>query len=325
MDSFYGYPSIARAESVLQIIEEDLLTTATECELDASIKLHGSNAAIVKHSLNGPLTFQSRSRLITPTDDNAGFATTMTKNMDIVLNIFEQIEKIDENIIYPVIVFGEWCGKGIQKNVALNTLNDKIFVIFDIAFSSQKLWQSMDKYASVKSAPLIRNVREVPSFKFTLKRNERQACIDAVKKKVNEIDQVCPFVYYLYGLKGFGEGLVVRPASSTNPDHWWKCKGENHVIKIPTDKLKAPMSDDPEIVALNQFASKYVTWERVLSAKEALHLRENTNDLMRAFPKINKWVFDDIEREEPEIKDTNPKLRKQAFTRRLKEIILCCE
>lgn len=315
---FYRYPSITKADNVLDDIEKDLLSDLVdECELVAFTKLHGCNSAIVKHSKEGPITLQSRSRIITPIDDNAGFATAMVQHFDVVNDVLKQIESIGD-VVYPLIVFGEWCGKGIQKNVALNELKDNIFVIFDIAFSAQKRWQPMEKYRSVKSLPLIRNVGELPSITFTSKRNERQACLRAIKRKVDEIDQMCPFVYHLYGLQGVGEGLVIRPKTSDNSDHWFKCKGDNHTLKVPTIEV---VVDDEETKALDQFAVKHVTWERVQSAKEALHIPENTLNIMREFPRMNKWINEDIEREEADAANLDPKARKRALAKRLKEVL----
>src|SRR3990170_1416693 len=66
------------------------------------ICVHNTHGAYVE-SPTGECWFQSRENIITPEKDNAGFA-----------------------------MFGEWCGGGIQKGVALNQLL-KMFVIFGIA------------------------------------------------------------------------------------------------------------------------------------------------------------------------------------------------
>jgi len=66
-------------------------------------KIDGTNACI--RILDGELTTQSRKRLITPDDDNFGFARWAYENAGALTDVLG----------YGVH-FGEWFGEGIQKN-----------------------------------------------------------------------------------------------------------------------------------------------------------------------------------------------------------------
>ena len=79
-----------------------------------TVKLHGTNSAVVKYS-DGHIEFQSRERVLSLEGDNAGFMTAMSnKNLDF---LFDGIEFNDF-----IAVYGEWCGGNIQKGVAINGL-----------------------------------------------------------------------------------------------------------------------------------------------------------------------------------------------------------
>lgn len=78
-----------------------------------TVKLHGTNSAIVKYKKK--IKFQSRERVLQLTSDNAGFMLAMSnKSID---KLFEGIEFVES-----VAIYGEWCGGNIQKSVALNQL-----------------------------------------------------------------------------------------------------------------------------------------------------------------------------------------------------------
>lgn len=66
-------------------------------------KINGTNACI--RILDGEVTAQSRKRLITPEDDNFGFARW----------VYENAGALTDVLGYGVH-FGEWFGEGIQKN-----------------------------------------------------------------------------------------------------------------------------------------------------------------------------------------------------------------
>ena len=79
-------------------------------------KMDGTNACVIIK--DGKLAgVQSRKRLITPCDDNYGFAGWVFRNK-------EEIEKLGDGYHY-----GEWAGLGIQKNP--HNLPEKQFFLFN--------------------------------------------------------------------------------------------------------------------------------------------------------------------------------------------------
>jgi hypothetical protein len=80
-------------------------------------KIDGTNAQI-HISDDGVVTAGSRSRWITPQDDNFGFARWVEEHRDELLNLG------------PGTHFGEWWGSGIQRRYGLN---EKRFSLFNTA------------------------------------------------------------------------------------------------------------------------------------------------------------------------------------------------
>ncbi len=85
-------------------------------------KIDGTNAAVIveldQDGFPRVVGAQSRTRLITPEDDNFGFARWVHENA-------EELAKLG-----PGTHFGEWWGKGIQRNYARP---DRIFSLFNVS------------------------------------------------------------------------------------------------------------------------------------------------------------------------------------------------
>jgi hypothetical protein len=97
---FTPFPKIGR-------LEKDMIVTE---------KIDGTNAAVVVTE-NGYVFAQSRTRVITPGDDNYGFARWVADHTD------ELRDGLGEGVH-----FGEWWGKGIQRGYGLN---EKRFSLFN--------------------------------------------------------------------------------------------------------------------------------------------------------------------------------------------------
>lgn len=100
--TFEEWPKIARLNRNIVVTE----------------KIDGTNAAIVITD-DGRVGAQSRTRLITPDDDNYGFAGWVDRNRDDLVGI-----------LGPGRHFGEWWGSGIQRKYGL-TGPDKRFSLFN--------------------------------------------------------------------------------------------------------------------------------------------------------------------------------------------------
>lgn len=268
----------------------------------AFVKLHGTNAAI--HVKDGEMVaFQSRNRLITPDDDNQGFAQAMT-------NLAPKLDIPFENHI----IYGEWAGQGIQSNVAISNIPKTFFpfAVFDketgnfLHNESYRVDYMRRNNESTWKGHLL-----VPYDTFGRKDMER---LEAV---VKAIDAVCP-VGLAFGHEGHGEGLVLRPVSSkyekTNLDLWWKAKGKSHQGSGEVKQFKAP-----------QFGAESAGWihEQVdKRARQGLEYLVEMNHPLdsTSTPIYIKWMIADIKAEE-EIPDfVNPKAIGGVAARFYKEL-----
>lgn len=87
-------------------------------EITITEKIDGTNSAIIITE-DGRIAAQSRKRLITPDADNFGFARWVAENAEALIST-----------LGPGRHFGEWWGKGIQRNYGLT---EKRFSLFNTA------------------------------------------------------------------------------------------------------------------------------------------------------------------------------------------------
>lgn len=101
---FEPWPKIARLNRAMTITE----------------KIDGTNAAIIITD-DLEVAAQSRTRIITPEQDNFGFAGWVSRNSETLASL-----------LGPGRHFGEWWGSGIQRKYGLNG-PDKRFSLFNTA------------------------------------------------------------------------------------------------------------------------------------------------------------------------------------------------
>lgn len=106
MSEFTPFPKLARLNREVIVTE----------------KIDGTNAAVVVPEDEGqPVYAQSRKRVITPEDDNFGFARFVA-------------ERADEfrATLGPGVHFGEWYGSGIQRKYGLSG-GERWFALFNVS------------------------------------------------------------------------------------------------------------------------------------------------------------------------------------------------
>lgn len=267
-------------------------------EFRGSVKLHGTNAAIV-YTWN-PLTFgyefhaQSRKNIITPTKDNAGFAA-FAHTSDTESLLAKVMKSVGDLGYTPEVVkiFGEWCGGNIQKGVALNGL-EKMFVIF--AVKVDKSWLTEDQLKDIKNHDeRIYNVLDYTVYRTTIDFNKPE---DAVNKMVDltiAVEDECP-VGKEFGNSGIGEGIVWTCVSEgyESSRYWFKTKGEKH----QSSKTKTLIPVDVErINNIKELVDSFVTESRLNQGLE--QLREQGLEIdRRNVGTFLKWMFNDVIKEE---------------------------
>lgn len=103
-------------------------------------KLDGTNACIVAQ--NGKVTAQSRKRIITPEDDNYGFAKWVYENAGALL----------DTLGYGYH-YGEWYGEGIQKNPL--GIEGKRFALFHPTKYTEANGYELNKVDGLETVPLL--------------------------------------------------------------------------------------------------------------------------------------------------------------------------
>lgn len=241
-------------------------------------KLHGTNAAIVLYK-DGPLRFQSRERRLTLTHDNAGFMLAM---------MGKQLEFLFEGISFnkSITIFGEWCGQGIQKGVAISQL-PKMFVIFGCKVDDE--WVRF-----TKSDPnqLIFNINDFPNWEIDIDFNNPELSQNQLIEWTLEVETECP-VGKAFGVTGVGEGIVFS-ADWNGTRLAFKSKGEKH----SASKVKTIAAVDvDQINSINEFVDYVLTESRLNQGMDKLKElgkevnQKSTGDFLR-------WIVNDVFKEE---------------------------
>lgn len=252
-----------------------------------TVKLHGTNAGIVKYK-DGKIEYQSRERVLAIGDDNSGFMNYMSqKNLEPLFERFTFEESI--------AIFGEWCGGNIQKSVALNQL-EKMFVIFGIKVDDKWIELPTDLYQIENR---IYNILQFETFEVEIDFNQPELIQNKLIELTIAIEETCP-VGKFFKVQGVGEGIVFT--CSTNQDLKFKSKGEKHSVS----KVKTLNSIDLELVAnINQFVDKVVTENRL--EQGISYFKENNLEI--DYPNVGKflqWIVNDVLKEESELlKESN--------------------
>lgn len=267
----------------------------------AKVKLDGTHAGI-QVTPNG-LVAQSRSRVLTPTDDNYGFAAWLQQ-------AGLSFEKLQDRHPHTV-VYGEWCGPGIQKRTAITAIDRPIFVVFAI----QVVDQAHDRSSLIVDPDDIRALLPEHRDLFVLPWHGDPFVLDfedptrlettthTLNEAVHLVERRDPWVYDVFGVDGMGEGVVLYPIDhfahrddgTLDRDDYvpllFKAKGEKHQVV----RQKQPVQIDPEVAqSIEGFADLFVTPTRMEQAvQEGCQGRLD----MRHMGAFLKWLNQDIQKE----------------------------
>jgi hypothetical protein len=254
-------------------------------EFKGTVKLHGTNAAI-GHNIHGDLWFQSRERLITPADDNAGFAAYAS-------GLGESLNRLFSSLLpySTAVVYGEWCGCGIQKGVAVSQL-PKMFVVFSAYVDG--VWRHTGDW-KVPLACGVFSVDRFPQFQVAVDFNHPEMAQMELASITQGVEARCP-VGAAFGVGGVGEGVVYRCVTPgfESPKFWFKVKGEKH----STTKVRTLAAVDAEAYKSTQdFVDRVVTVQRCTQGIDKL--REAGKPTTRAsLGDWLRWVYGDVVKEE---------------------------
>lgn len=271
-------------------------------EFYGTVKLHGSNTAIVVDFKNSTIYAQSREAILTPEADYKGFAKFVDSLGRKIVGILPSL-LIEESIWYneDIIIYGEWCGKGVQDSVAISQL-PRMFVIFAVKVGNR--WCDKEEFSTIQLEDSgIYNIFRVPHYRCIVDFNNlSDTFLDGLGQMTQEVEAECPFAKS-FGVSGVGEGIVWRAicdartktfCGGKDGDPWmFKVKGDKH--KNVKEKKVVQLSTD---VAENndQLVASVLTEQRLNQGIEKLG--EKGLDLSKKNTAVFlKWIQDDIKRE----------------------------
>lgn len=290
-----------------------LPSAVTEIHYKGKIKLHGNNGGVVIREEEGEFIVeaQSRNQMLGPKygGDLAGFAKWTAEHDKFFIHLRKAIKDVFPQA-KKTVVFGEWCGTGIQRNVAICNINKKIFAVFSILVD-EGLISDPDLIAKFFPQELPDTLHIIPWLvsaecgKFiTLNYdNEAQLELEAFKinSLINQIDSLDPWVKEVFGVSGPGEGVVWYPVSLQTEDvisvhHFgkltFKTKGTTHAVVKQEKPAIIKVEVSPSVT---HFVSKFVTngrGEQAIS-KVAGDEKPSKSHIGR----IVQWLVADVKKE----------------------------
>jgi hypothetical protein len=312
--TFMAWPDIEAFHNVRKYIRVDptewwktkeLLAGTSTVTYRAKVKLHGTNAAVQVHT-DGSIVCQSRESIITPEKDNAGFARWVMGNKEIWHEAM------------GFIIYGEWCGPGIQKGVAVAQAPKKFFAVFaarpldgsdTLIISPGELMDLVrcipDTYVLPWHTHQVAPHSDTHVFTkldvdWKLTDEELSGVIAPVNDWVMAIEANDPWVEGTFGVKGTGEGLVFYPYSTPHlgfenfNNLCFKAKGEKHK-NIATAK---PVQVSAESAAsIDAFVDMVLTTARLEQGVTKVSPDGALTFDMKQTGKFVSWVLGDVEKE----------------------------
>jgi hypothetical protein len=250
------------------------------------IKLHGTNASI-RITPDGEVFSYSRTQLITPTSDNAGFA----KWVESTKRYWQAARQTED-----VVIFGEWAGPGIQKGTAVNLIPEKSFFIFMACIGEERIidpdaiWDLLeDEVVTLENVHII-PWSDVLEINWLDEESVKNAS-DEINALVQTVETMDPYIYDRYGVYGIGEGLVFYPLNESFSKYAFKAKGEKHKVV----KTKKATQIDPIILnSINEFVDTFVTEGRLEQALNEVLAHDFPKEKVGEFV---RWVVNDVKKE----------------------------
>lgn len=263
-----------------------------------TVKLHGTNAGIRRE--NGEYIAQGRNRVLTPSEDNFGFANWLHDNLkdDQFKDEMDQMfNAITEDPSQVVTIYGEWCGKGIQNKVAVSQLS-KRFVVFgaDVNGTYVSNFAGLD----MPSFESVDNVLKAGVIFQGVDFNEPEKALAEFEKLTLEVERCCPYGK-LHGVEGIGEGIVwVCVENPEVSSLWFKTKGEKHSGKSDQKDRKVATVDPEKMEKMTDLVDYVLTPGRLQQGLEHVDSID-----MKCMGQYLKWIGQDVQKEEADTIETN--------------------
>ncbi len=293
--SLQKWPSIESLYNVFYKLK--IIKAKRKIIYHAKVKLHGTNAGVQVFK-DGKVAAQSRNQILNLKEDNIGFAAWVSNNIE----YFQQLKTSKH-----LVIFGEWCGEGIQKkgSTAIGEIQRKIFVVFAIQYGTieednrtleicpQKIQEILPHHPDIFILPFYGEGIELDFI------NEIQLKFSAtiINKMIKDIEKIDPWVEETFGIKGVGEGLVFYPIMEDlvdlecYKDLMFKAKGEKHRVN---KTRKAAQIDTEKLNTFREFIEMFVTENRIQQA--VYEVCGGEFDIKKIGDTL-RWISNDIKKE----------------------------
>jgi len=265
-------------------------------EFEGTVKLHGTNAGIAR--FEGEQWFQSRERILSVGSDNAAFAAHMSVIPEADMDaMFESIEaQVPTTEEHPVLVFGEWCGSGIQKGVAISNV-DKMFVVFKVKVNDMWLTREQVQALTLPRANRVFCIYDFPTYSVTIDFGNPQLMQNELGDLTMKVEAECP-VGRAFGHRGVGEGIVWSYVGQDpkwrGSSYWFKVKGEKH----SASKVKTLAAVDVEKLESVQKLVEMMVTENRLNQGLTVMKEQGLEPTQKTTGDFLRWVFNDCVKEE---------------------------
>lgn len=192
----------------------------------ATVKIHGTNGGVWYK--DGELIAQSRNQILTENNTNSGFYNFVMDRKDDFITFLSQFGD-------DVVLYGEFCGKGIQSGTAISQV-DKKFLFFRLLVNDEVV-----DISGLESKILdVFNIFTFGSWNFEV--DFENPDLSKIEDLCNEIENRCPVGAY-FGIEGVGEGIVLTSIPYVK-EYTFKFKGDKHkVAKIPNTAIQLTLDE----------------------------------------------------------------------------------
>lgn len=288
MQNFVRFPSIEQFKNVVEEAQKEDLKIEM---YTGTVKLHGTNGAVVKNGDNS-IHYQSRNRILNTDNDNMEFYKMNSPKEHVYKQLFQDIINtlgcIEANL--QIVLFGEWCGGKLSSTVAIGKL-PRMFVIFAIKVGNRYLKLKNIHFNNEQ----IYNIYQFPTFKLNINFEKPELTTQTLEDLTQRIDTECP-VGKFFGVQGTGEGIVWTRNSCEKPGWWFKTKGKTHRISI---KNKIPVKTQT-MQKESDFVQEFVTTERLEQGFKFLQEQQIPLKIQN-IKHYNTFICQDIIKEEQDI------------------------
>jgi hypothetical protein len=267
----------------------------------AKVKLHGSNTAVQVHP-DGKLITQSRTGELSIENDYKGFTKWVLSHKDGWLN------SLNLSSATGWIIYGEWCGPGIQAGVAVSDIPNKIFAVF-----AARLLDSTSDHLIVNPEDLKKLVAGIPDtyvlpwygapidINWSATDEDLTKSTAVINDWVVAVEANDPWVEANFGVKGTGEGLVFYPVSDSHRGYknyenlCFKAKGDKHRVI----KSSVAAQVNPDVAAsVDAFSNMVLTVARLEQGAQMVQIRDGSPMFnMKVLGEFIKWIVNDVQKE----------------------------